>query len=156
MRRRRRREGAFTLVEIIIVLAIIALLAALALPPTLRARLFANEAMAVNSCRIIAASSQAYNAAAIPHSYPGNLSDLASPTSNPPYIDSVLVGATSTAASKQGYYYTYVLIDSEHFTLNADPVTPNVTGTRYFFADESGVVRVNPSAPAAPTDSPVE
>ena len=142
--------------EIVIVLAILVILAVFAIPPMLRSRMNANESAAINACRVIVASSQAYHGAANPHTYPGNLSELTSPASEPPYIDSLLATATSTANSRQGYYYTYVLIDSARFTLNVDPLTPNVTGSRYFFVDESGVIRVNLSAPAGSADPAVE
>lgn len=147
---------AFTLVEILIVAAIIATLATLAIPYWLRARVTANETMAINCCRIIVASSQAYYATANPHTYPGALSELASPTATPPYIDSALAGAVSSSSSKQGYLYTYVLVNSERYTLNAGPTTAGITGSRYFYADESGVIRTSFSDPAGPSNPPVE
>ena len=155
----RRVEGgqsAFTLVEILIVAAIVATLATLAIPFYLRSRVTANETMAINSCRIIVASSQAYYASATPHTYPGTLAELAPPIANPPYIDALLGAATSTSSSKQGYYYLYERVSSQTYTLNAAPVTPSVTGSRYFYTDESGVIRVNPSGAAGPSDPPVE
>ena len=151
-----RRQRGFTLVEIVIVMAILVILSLFAIPPLLRSRMTANESAAINACRMIVASSQAYLGASNPHTYPASLSELASPVSDPAYLDSLLSQATSTASSRQGYYYTYVLIDSARFTLNADPVTSNVTGARYFFVDESGVIRTNPSGIAGPTDPPVE
>ena len=156
MRQRSERKRAFTLVEIVVVMAILALLSIFAIPPMLRSRMTANESAAINSCRMIMASSQAYHGAANPHTYPGSLSELTSPGSDPPYIDSLLASATASTSPKQGYYYTYVLVDSARFTLNAAPATSNVTGARYFFVDESGVIRVNPTGPAGPTDPPVE
>ena len=150
-------EGrGFTLVEIVIVMAILVILSVLAIPPMLRSRMTANESVAINACRMIVASSQAYHGSSNPHTYPGSLSELTAPVSDPPYIDSILAAATSTDNSKQGYYYTYVLVGSAQFTLNADPVVSNVTGSRHFFVDEAGVIRVNPNGPAGPTDPPVE
>ena len=151
-----RNQAGFTLVEIVIVMAILVILSALAIPPMLRSRVTANESSAVNACRMIVANSQAYHGSADPHTYPASLSELASPISNPPYIDSLLASATSTANPRQGYYYAYVLVDSARFTLNANPEVVNVTGSRYFFVDESGVIRVSSSTAAGPTDPPIE
>ena len=148
--------AGFTLVEIVIVMAILVILSVLAIPPMLRSRMTANESAAVNACRMIMASSQAYQGAANPHTYPASLSELTSPVSDPPYIDSLLATATSSASPRQGYYYTYVLVDSARFTLNASPAVSNVTGSRYFFVDESGVIRSNASGSAGPTDPPIE
>ena len=73
------------------------------------------------------------------------------PVSDPPYIDSVL--ATGT---KQGYNFTYELVDSESFTVNAAPVSSGKTGSRYFFSDESGTIRANATGPAGPDDAIVQ
>ena len=156
MRGRGRGEKAFTLVEIMIVVAIIATLAALSIPSMLRARMQANEGTAVTSCKLIAGSCQTYYNQVSPHTYPSTLSGLTSPTSDPPYIDSSLAGATSAAAARQGYYYTYVLVDAEHFTLNATPASLGRTGSRYFFVDETAIIRANPSQAAGPSDPPVQ
>lgn len=145
------KARGFTLVEIMIVVAIIAALAVLAVPSMLRSRMNANETTAIAGSRAVVTGSQNFYAAANPHTYPSTLSALTSPASDPPYIDSVLASGT-----RQGYTYTYVLVDSEHFTLNTNPVSPGRTGGRYFFADETGVIRANATRPASATDPPVE
>ena len=147
----RQRQEAFTLIEIMIVVAIVATLAALAVSSMLRSRMNANELGAIAGCRTIATGSQNFYNNDNPHTYPSALFDLTSPTSNPAYIDSVL--ATGT---RQGYIYTYALVDAEHFRLNADPVNPGTTGTRRFFVDQSGVLRANATAAATATDFPVQ
>lgn len=135
-----RRKG-FTLVEIMIVVAIIALLAAIAIPNLLRARLNANEAAAISSLRTISTACESYRAAQSPVTYPANLAALGAPASNPPYIDNTLAGA-----QKQGYNFGYALVNANQYTCTATPVTANVTGTRTFFVDESGVIRLNNAA----------
>jgi type IV pilus assembly protein PilA len=132
-----RRQG-FTLVEIMIVVAIIVLLAAVAIPGILRSRLNANEATAITSLKTIAWAATTYRAAN--PCYPGNLSILSQVV--PPYVDSVL-----GSGAKQGY--NFVLTGANDvFNATAQPVTPNITGVRTFFVDTSGVIRASASGPA--------
>ena len=144
-------KRGFTLVEIIIVVAIVMTLATLVVSSVLRARNNANEVAAVAACKTVITACQNFYANALPHTYPAGLSDLITPASNPPYIDSVLASGT-----KQGYQFTYELIDGESFTLNADPVVSGKTGTRHFFVDESGIIKANHDAQAGSADPAVE
>jgi len=144
-------KSGFTLVEIMIAVAIVMTLATLAISSVLRARHSANEIAAIASCRTVTGACQSFYANAFPHTYPSSLSDLVSPNSDPPYIDSVL--ATGT---KQGYSFTYALVDTESFTLNAAPTSIGKTGTRRFFADETNIIRANSTGAAGPTDPVVE
>lgn len=141
----------FTLVEIMIVVAIVMTLATLALSSVLRARHNANEMAAVTSCRTIVTAAQNFYANSYPHAYPSDLLALVPPISVPPYIDNVLASGT-----KQGYRFTYVLVDAESFRLNADPVVPGKTGTRHFFADETGVIKANAAGQAGSDDPGVQ
>jgi len=148
MLRLRQRHG-FTLVEIMIVVAIISLLAAIAIPNLLRARHNANEAAAIAALRTISTACESYRSAQTPTTYPANLAALSSAT--PPYIDSSLGGATGASSAKQGYYYTYALVNANQFTCTATPAVSGTTGTRIFFVDESGVIRLN-SASGSPIE----
>jgi type II secretory pathway pseudopilin PulG len=141
----------FTLVEIMIVVAIIMTLATLAISSVLRARHNANEMAAVASCRTIATATQNYYANSYPHTYPSALSDLVLPNSNPPYIDSVLASGT-----KQGYGFTYTFVNTESFTVHADPTTPGKTGTRHFFTDETNIIKANATGQASASDPVIE
>ena len=144
------RRG-FTLVEIMIVVAVVMTLATLAISSVLRARHNANEVAAVASCRAIVTAMQGFYANSYPHTYPGDLSDLAPPISNPPYLDSVLASGT-----KQGYRFTYAFVSSESFTLNVDPTISGRTGTRHFYADENSTIKANANGQAGPNDPVVE
>lgn len=130
------RKG-FTLVEIMIVVAIIALLAAIAIPNLLRARHNANEAAAIASLRTISTACESFRAAQTPTTYPGSLAVLGAPPSGPPYIDTTLASGT-----KQGYGYAYVP-GVNTYSCTATPTVSGTTGTRVFFVDESGVLRLN-------------
>ena len=146
-----KRCTGFTLVEIMIAVAIVMTLAALAFSSVLRARQNANEMAAVASCRTIATTAQNFYANSYPHVYPSALQDFVLPDSDPSYIDSVLASGT-----KQGYGFTYNRIDSETFTLNANPTNPGKTGSRYFFVDETGVIKANATGQATVGDPAIE
>jgi type II secretory pathway pseudopilin PulG len=145
------KKKAFTLVEIMVVLAIIMTLAILALPNFLRSRMNANEIAAITSVRNIANACQVFYATSNRNTYPSSLQDLAPPTSNPPYIDDVLA-----SGSKQGYDFEYNKLNDEHFTLNANPQSPGRTGVRYFYTDETSLIRQNESGPASALDPPAQ
>jgi prepilin-type N-terminal cleavage/methylation domain-containing protein len=130
-------KKGFTLVEIMIVVAIIALLAAIAIPNLLRARLNANEAAAKSTLKTIVAAATSY-ASAAGGQYPGDLNTLTS--ASPPYLDDTLDDSSGTP-DKQGYYFDYNQGNSSYsFWVNAAPVSAGTTGNNYFYVDEGGVV----------------
>ena len=127
-----KRQSGFTLVEIMIVVAIIALLAAVAIPNLLRSRHNANEAASISSLRTLSSAEESYRAAQTPPAY----TDLVTLSGAvPPYIDATLGGGT-----KQGYTYVLSNVTANTYTCTASPVTVGVTGTRVFVVDESGVI----------------
>lgn len=143
MRGRRGRKGrhGFTLVEIMIVVAIIALLAAVAIPNLLRARHNANESAAIGAVRTLVSALESYRAAQTPPSYPGALTDLSD--ADPSYVDATL---TDAATARQGYLFDFTQVSAGEYTLTASPEVASVTGTRVFFVDESGVIRLDDAA----------
>jgi prepilin-type N-terminal cleavage/methylation domain-containing protein len=165
-----KKQDGFSLIELLIVVAIILIIAAIAIPNLLRAKISANEASAVGSMRSIVTAEVGYNAAGwangtVPIGFSAALSDLGSTSCNPPtatgacFIDSVLANATAPSTAKSGYYFTYVPNGggpNSGFSLNGQPATPGQTGNRYFFTDQSGVIRFNPSASATSTDNPLQ
>jgi len=157
----RTKQKGFSLIELLIVVAIILIIAAIAIPNLLRARISANEASAVASCRTMNTASITYNSSY--GTYPATLSALgpsngATPTSSSAdLLDQVLAPTGGVNAStKSGYTFTYASATPFNtYTLNADPQVSNQTGVRHFFSDQSGVVRVNLTVAAAVTDSPL-
>ncbi len=135
----------FTMIEIMIVVAIIILLAAIAIPGLLRSRMNANEATALTSIKTISWAAITYrtnNAA-----YPSNISVLG--VTNPPYIDTALA-----SGNKQGYVFN-LTSDANSFNVTAQPAIQNITGVRSFFSDASGVIRANGIGAADDSSPPV-
>ena len=135
--RRLGRKG-FTLVEIMIVVAIIILLAAIAIPNLLRARHNANEAAAIASCRTLSTALESYRAAQTSPAYPATLRDIGPAVATPPYID-----ATLAAGTKQGYTYSLSgVTGGTAYQIVASPTAGGVTGTRQFTVTQDGVITV--------------
>jgi type IV pilus assembly protein PilA len=158
----RTKQKGFSLIELLIVVAIILIIAAIAIPNLLRARISANEASAVASLRTMNTASITYNSTY--GNYPTTLTQLgpvapgSSPTSaTADLLDQVLAptGGVMTA-TKSGYTFTFASpVANVGYTVSAAPTSPNQTGVRYFYTDASGVVRVNGTVTATVADSPL-
>ncbi len=138
---KRLNHKGFTLVELMIVIAIISLLAAIAIPNLMRSRISANEAAAIANLRTLSTASESFRTAQTPPRYPFNIFQLTG--ANPPYIDNRFNAAARRGV--QGYRYAYLGAQNT-YSFTAMPVTANVTGVRTFFVDQSGVIRLNNAA----------
>jgi len=143
-------KRAFTLIEIMVVVGIIAVLATLSISLMLRNRMSTNETLAVASCRTVVSACQSFYAANLPHTYPDSLATLGNPGVGPSYIDN-----TIAAGARSGYTFTYALVNPVSFTLNADPQFPGRTGNRYFYTDETGRITAKEGGQAGPGDPSV-
>ncbi|MFA5039125.1 MAG: hypothetical protein WC732_05530 [Candidatus Omnitrophota bacterium] len=132
-------RSGFTLVEIMVIIAVIIVIGAIGIPGLMRSRVNANEASAVAALKTLSAASVTYRAAHT--SYPSKLSELYQ-EGGAQYIDSILA-----SGSRQGYNYT-LSGDEDGFNLTAVPAKPGITGTRYFFVDTDGVIRSSTGGPA--------
>jgi len=131
-----------TLIEIMIVVTIIAVLSAIAVPNLLRSRLNASENNAISNLQIISVAAQTYWS--VKNTLPTGLDQLY----NEGYIDQTL-GALPHNNIKNGYIYNIQGTgQTTDFFVYAIPQTPNVTGIRSFCAVSDGVIRVNPSGAA--------
>lgn len=132
------------MVEIMIVVAIVIVLVTLAIPNILSSRRVANEGAAIANLRTINNACQLYSINK--ETFPETLEAI-----SPDYLDSDMA-----SGRKQGYEFVYVLIDPDHFTVNANPVSTGLLKGKYYFMDESGVIRWNASGPAGAGDEIVK
>jgi type IV pilus assembly protein PilA len=154
----RNKQKGFSLIELLIVVAIILIIAAIAIPNLLRSKMAANEASAVASLRTINTAEVVYsttynttNVFADTLAQLGGTTCTGVPTSAAAcLIDPALAGATASA--KSGYLFVYGP-GAGTYTVNANPQTQNSTGVRHFFTDQSNVIRVNQSTTASVSDS---
>lgn len=133
---RRKNQKGFTLVEIMIVVAIIALLAAIAIPNLLRARLSANEALAQGTLRTLSTAAETF-ATANNGNYP--VGEAALTGAVPPYINQAYCATTSS-----GYMFTCPTMVVGAYTFVATPVTDGSTGTSVFTMNTGGVLVATP------------
>jgi type IV pilus assembly protein PilA len=139
------KTKGFTLIELMIVIAIIAIIAAIAIPNLIEARKHGNEAAAIGALKTLNSAQTLYREGdkdsnnALDY---GNLAQL----SNTTLIDGVLGSGT-----KQGYGFAAAASSSTGEFLwqaTANPVSPRTTGDRYFATNHAGVIYYTTTATA--------
>jgi len=163
------KQKCFSLIELLIVVAIILIIAAIAIPNLLRARMSANESSAVASVRTVNTAEVTYNSTYPSVGFAPALSNLGGalgaacvPSSTTAcLIDSVLANNGNPAgAGKSGYLFTTGTGTvgggvNVGYTVVAVPITVNQTGIRAFCAEEDSVVRVDPLGVCSATEAGV-
>jgi prepilin-type N-terminal cleavage/methylation domain-containing protein len=143
-------QKGFSLIELLIVVAIILIIAAIAIPSFLRSKIAANESSAVGSLRSLNTACAAYDTTY--GQFPAALTNLgpiasgATPTStSADLIDSVLASGT-----KSGYIFVYTAgASNQSYSITATPIAAGQSGQRMFFTDQSNVIRADISGAGA-------
>jgi type IV pilus assembly protein PilA len=155
-----KKQKGFSLIELLIVVAIILIIAAIAIPNLLRSKMAANESSAVGSIRTIVTSEISYSST-FGTGFAAALANLggAVPCAAPSAATACLIDPTLAGGGpKSGYLLAApgaaaVGGQVPSFAVSAVPQTVGTTGLRSFCSDETGVVRFDPTgATKAATD----
>ena len=147
-----RKQKGFSLIELLIVVAIILIIAAIAIPNLLRARIAANEASAVSAIRTINTAEVTYSTSFPTTGYADLLTNLGGAAPCTPAIATAcLLDTVLSGGSKSGYQFAAVGANKVNainttYTAGAAPITYNQSGVRNFCSNEDGVLRFNPGA----------
>jgi len=148
----RSKQKGFSLIELLIVVAIILIIAAIAIPNLMRSKIAANQASAVASLRTLNTSTALYNTNY--NLYPSALSNMAT-AATVTSTSADLVDAVLASGTKSGYNFTWAGGGTTGaYTIVANPVSAS-TGTVHYFTDQSLVIRSNATAAATVNDLPI-
>ena len=145
-----RKQKGFSLIELLIVVAIILIIAAIAIPNLLRARIAANESSAVASVRTLNTAQISYNSAYPTVGFAGTLASLSGTSCAPPSsTGACLIDTQLSSGTKSGYSFSMSGVSgtpASTYQAIGTPLTPNQTGVRSFCSFADAVVRYTMAA----------
>ena len=149
------RQGGFSLIELLVVVAIILIIAAIAIPSLLNSRIAANEAAAAVTVRTITTAAMTYSST-YGNGFPQNLGILGGPPAGPATCNqAILLDEIVTTApnQKSGFAFAFTAVGppvvpplgcgspgTNAYLVTATPVSENLTGIRSFCSDEPGTI----------------
>ncbi|HEY6387499.1 MAG TPA: type II secretion system protein [Candidatus Acidoferrum sp.] len=139
----------FSLIELLIVVAIILVISAIAIPSYMRSRMQANEASAVSSLRMVSTAAITYSSTYVDVGFPTNLADMGGV--NPCTATSTsacLIDDSLAKGTKSGYSISWTgdgATPSVAYTLTGTPLVVGSSGQRMFCTDQTGLVHYDPS-----------
>ena len=154
-----RNHRGFSLIELLLVISVILIVAAIAIPNFLRSRMRANEASAVGSMRAINTAVVAYSVNYPDQGFPAQLAFLggASPCVAS-LVSACLIDDVLAQGAKNGYSFVWTgdgAVPSVSFTLTGTPQVVGSSGQRMFCLDQSGIIHFDPSGAGCNDASPV-
>ncbi len=152
-----RKQKGFSLIELLIVVAIILIIAALAVPNFLRSRIVANESAAVAAVRIVTSAQISYSSTYPSVGFANTLTALGGPNCNPPSSTSAcIIDDPLAAGQRSGYNFVLANVSgtpASTYNVIATPSAYNSSGTKYFCANEDSILRYSFSVISTCTSS---
>ncbi len=149
-----RSQSGFSLIELLIVVAIILVIAAIAIPNLMRSRIAANEASAVNSLRTLTTAENTYYTTYPTFGFACNLKSLGGGKNPPDNTAAGIIDDSLSSGIKAGYTFTNGLCTVQGnlttgFQYSASPIAPGQSGVRYFCVDTTAILRFSSTGVAA-------
>ena len=152
MSNRRQRRRGFSLIELLIVIAIILIIITIAVPKYNRTQMYVRETAAINAIKTIHSVEVQYQSQY--GRFASSLAELGPPQSGQPGpAASDLIGRDLAEGEKQGYKFT-ITGTNGGYVINANPVTYGTSGSRSFYSDQTMVIRENNGPEPATATSP--
>ena len=146
---RKNKKRGFSLIELLIVVAIILIIAAIAVPNLLRSRMAANEASAVGSLRTLNTAEITYNTTYPTVGFACSLGSLGpNGSSSATSTAAGLIDGNLASGTKSGYSFTVsdcLGTPKYEYQYTAQPTSPGVSGQRYFCTDTSAIIQYGTS-----------
>jgi type IV pilus assembly protein PilA len=146
----RNTQKGFSLIELLIVVAVILIIAACAIPNFVRSKMAANQASAVGSLRTMNTACLAYSTTY--GQFPPNLTDLGPVVSGsaPGSTSADLIDSVLASGIKSGYIFSFAAgAANQSYSITAKPISLGATGQSMYFTDQSGVIRADTSGSGA-------